>query len=83
MIFQHFNLLSSCTVFGKRRVAAELDNTPKERDQTPCHRKLLDLASVLATSTTAIRQIFLRRSETACRDCPRVSQCNPKSIAVR
>ena len=29
MIFQHFNLLSSRTVFGNRRLPLELDNTPR------------------------------------------------------
>ncbi|STM20814.1 D-methionine ABC transporter ATP-binding protein [Escherichia coli] len=30
MIFQHFNLLSSRTVFGNVALPLELDNTPKD-----------------------------------------------------
>jgi ABC-type methionine transport system ATPase subunit len=55
MIFQHFNLLASRTVFGNVALPLELDNTPKEEIKRRV-TELLDL-SVWAINTTATRQI--------------------------
>lgn len=45
MIFQHFNLLSSRTVFGNVALPLELDNTPKEEIKRRV-TELLDLVGL-------------------------------------
>ena len=55
MIFQHFNLLASRTVFGNVALPLELDNTPKGEIKRRVTELLVLL--VLAISTTAIRLI--------------------------
>lgn len=56
MIFQHFNLLASRTVFGNVALPLELDSTPKEEVKRRV-TELLELVG-LGINTTAIRQIF-------------------------
>lgn len=54
MIFQHFNLLASRTVFGNVALPLELDNTPKEEIKRRVTELLI--SSAWGISTIAIRQ---------------------------
>lgn len=56
MIFQHFNLLSSRTVFGNVALPLELDNTPKEEIKRRV-TELLDLVG-LGDKHDSYRPIF-------------------------
>ena len=74
MIFQHFNLLSSRTVFGNVALPLELDNTPKDEiKRRGCGR------TGESRGGMACRTFW--RAETTCGDCPCISQ-QSQSIAV-
>lgn len=56
MIFQHFNLLTSRTVFGNIALPLELENTPKEK----IHQKVNELLALvgLTDKKMSIPQIY-------------------------
>lgn len=79
MIFQHFNLLASRTVFGNVALPPELDNTPKKKLRVASPNCSIWLVWVI--NMTATRK-SVRRAKTASSNRSRAGK-QPKSAAVR
>jgi ABC-type ATPase involved in cell division len=71
MIFQHFNLLSSRTVFGNVALPLELDNTPRAEIKKRV-TELLELVGLDITRRLPGQPV--RRPEAARGDCPRAGK---------